>query len=367
MKLNRKMLIIMASVVGAILVIMVIMLLLAGGKSKNLSYAELENKIVSAGQRYFKDKPAELPNAGSLEISTDTLVSNGYMNELSKYTKKGTSCSGKLIVTKIPGDYSYRAVLSCGDSYTTTKFADVLAKGVSDSQNGLYESEQFNPITGNNESVYLFKGNNVKNYVKVGEGYWLIVKAFESGHVMLIRYNKFWVNEWDDRYNSVTKDYTGINIYEKSRIKDTLISEVVENNEAYSKIKKLIVPHNVCTGPRSTDDTTRDGSAECSKILENQYFSLLPVYDFMNAGLDENCIKTTNNACYNYNYLAESGVKWWSSTPVLNSDDEVYYISATAKPEQANASLNIRVVTYLDPYISYVSGTGTFDDPYIVK
>ena len=92
----------MASVVGVIVVIIIVLLLFIGGGSKNLSFEEIENRIVTSGKSYYEDNEDKLPKKGQIELNVSTLVSEGYMNELSTYTEEGTSCSGKLIVTKTP-------------------------------------------------------------------------------------------------------------------------------------------------------------------------------------------------------------------------------------------------------------------------
>lgn len=369
MKLNKKMIIMMASVLGVIIVLIIILMLFAGGGSKKLSYSELEEKIVSAGQDYFAANPDKLPKSGTDEVDVSTLVSAGYMNELSKYTDKGVSCSGKLYVTKTPDDYSYHAKVDCGTNYSTSFMADKIKENIVTSGNGLYESEQVDP--NNSEQtikVYTFKGDNVNNYIKVGDYLWQVVKIFEDGRMQVLGSTELARSTWDDRYNVETDHYYGINDYKVSRVKEFILSDVVNNKESFLKIKSLITTHTACVANRSLDDTSRDGSTECTEVLEEQYFSLLPVYDFMNASLDSNCKKALDDSCFNYNYLAyDYSVDWWTSTGVLGDSEQVYYVHDKLDSGYAYSNKALRLLAYMDSKVSYVSGTGSEIDPYIVK
>ena len=172
---------------------------------------------------------------------------------------------------------------------------------------------------------------------------------------------------WDNRFNIITDNYRGINQYDISRMRDSIDTEVVDDEEGYLIIKSLITTHTACYGNRSLDDTSKDGSTECSSTLPNQYFSLLPLYDYMNASLDPNCNKALDNSCYNYNYLASNNEEWWTITGVADNTEEVYYISNTVEREYANRIRGVRLYAHFDASVTYVSGSGTYEDPYIVK
>lgn len=368
MKFNKKMIIMLCSVVAIILLIIVIMMLVLGTGSKILSYAEIENRIVSAGKNYYEDNQDKLPVTGSTSIDTGTLIAEGYLNDLSRYTEDGVSCSGKLYVTKNPNDYSYRANLDCGNSYETKTFKDVVMQNLTTSGSGLYESVQVAP--GNSDemqTVYIFKGDNVNNYIKVGDYFWRIVKIFENGEIMVVGDPELLRTRWDNRFNLEENAYRGINEYEVSRMKDSILSEVVEDKDGYLLIKSLITPHTACIGRRYLDDTSRDGSVECSETLTNQYFSLIAAYDYMNASMDTNCKTALDNSCYNYNYLASSNEETWTITGVADNTYEVYYIDGTLEADYANVTNGVRLLAHLDANVTYVSGTGTYEDPYILK
>lgn len=369
MKLNKKMIIMLSSVMIVILLVIIITLLLVGGKSKNLSYSDLEDKIATAGEAYYIDNPSKLPEAGTDTIDVSVLVSNGYMRDLSKYTKKGVTCSGKLHVTKIPNGYSYKGSVDCGNNYATGTLFKKLTSTIVTSGNGLYEEEQVDPMNPDTTTkVYVFKGEKLNNNIKVGDYIWQVVKIFEDGRIQVLGSPELARTLWDDRYNTETGHYYGINDYEVSRVKDFIQSQITDTKDTFLKIKRLITTHNACIGKRALDDTSRDGSAECSEILENQYFTLLPTYDYMNASLDGNCVKALDDSCYNYNYiLSDFYDEWWTITGVSDNNEDVYYVRDKMEVAYPKTTRGLRLVAYLDPNVSYVSGTGTFDDPYIVK
>lgn len=365
MKLNKKMIIILASIVGIIVVLIIILMLFVGGGSKKLSYEKIEQKIVAAGESYFIKNEKELPSSGTKTISVDTLVKAGYLKDLSNYTDKGVSCDGKLFVTKNPIGYAYRASLECGDNYSTQTLNSVLTKNVVTSGSGLYKMEQ-SVSDEESENVYIFRGDNVNNYIKLGDFYWEIIKVYENGEIAVLGAPELLVTIWDDRFNIANNSYDGKNDYDVSRIKDTIESKVVQNNNGYLIIKSLITLHDACIGKRSINDESKDGSSECSVILENQYFSLLPAYDYINASLDENCNTILDKSCYNYNFLSNDD-EFWTITGVEENTSDVYYVDYITDYAVANQNRGARLYAHLAPNVTYVSGSGTYDDPYIIK
>lgn len=369
MKLNKKMLITLCSVVAAILVLIIVLILIFTLRDKTLSFERIEEKIVSAGMNYYNDHKDLLPASGTTTVDTSTLIAEGYLNDLSKYTgDEELICNGTVYVTKTPSGHSYRSRLFCGTTYVTKKFKDVVVNNIVTSGSGLYEEEQVNPNDNSSmHKVYVFKGDNVNNYVKVGSYYWRIVKIYENGEMAVLGDPELLRTTWDDRYNINEDEYFGINAYSISRIKDIINEKVVGDADGFLKIKSLISPHNACVGSRDTNDASRDGSAECSEVLENQYFSLLPTYDYLNASLDSNCIAALDESCYNYNYLAADRDEWWTITGVGDNTFGVYFVDGIMETNNANYTKAARLYAHLDANVSYVSGNGTYDDPYVLR
>ena len=383
MKLNKKMIIMLASVIGVMVVLIIVIMLFVGGGSKVLSYDDIEAKLLSAGESYFLDNEDKLLADGANVVDDDTLVENGYLNDLSTYTEEDVTCNGKVYATKNPSGYTYHAMLDCGKKYSTKTLANKIIKDVVLEGSGLYEEEQVNPNDNSKtHAVYVFKGDNVNNYIKVGDYYWQIVKIYENGEIAVLGDPELLRDTWDNRYNVDSKKYNGVNDYTVSRIRDTIDREVVNDQEGYLMIKSLITTHTACVGKRTLDDTSRDGSVECSKVLENQNFSMIPVFDYMNASLDKNCNKALDYSCYNYNYLASGYDPSWTITGVENqgaftSEDGEYFtginthlvygVDSTLNYFDASNVMGVRLYAHLDANTKYVSGSGTYEDPYIVK
>lgn len=369
MKLNKKMLIILCSVVATILVFIIVLILVFALRDKSLSFEKIEEKIVSAGMSYYANNPDKLPSEGTITVDTSTLIAEGYLNDLSKYTgDEELICNGTLYVTKKTNGHSYRARLYCGTTYITKSFKDVVVTNVVTSGSGLYEEQQVDP--NNNETtqkVYVFKGDVLNNYIKMGDFYWRIVKVYENGEMAVLGDPELMRRVWDNRYNLDVNKYRGINDYEVSRMLNYIDADVNNNHEGFLIIKSLITPHTACIGKRSLNDASKNGEAECSRVLGNQYFSLLPMYDYINASLDENCVVASDKSCYNYNYLAAETEDWWTITGVEENTQDVYYVQKTARSDYANQVKYARLYAHLDANVTYVSGTGTYKDPYVLK
>jgi len=368
MKLNKKLIIMLASVIGVIVVLIIVIMLFAGSGSKKLSYEKIEEKIIAAGESYFEDNDEELPDTGTKIIDVGALVEAGYLKDLSEYTSEDVTCDGKLYVAKNPSGYSYRAILDCGKKYLTKSLSGEITKNVVTSGSGLYEMEQVDiDDVSKTQTVYVFRGDNVNNYIKIGERLWQIVKVYQNGEIAIVGDPDALRTNWDNRYNIDVKKYSGINDYSVSRMRDSITTKVINNQDGYLKIKSFITTHTACIGKRSLEDDSRDGSAECAEILEEQYFSLIPTYEYMNASLDVNCNKALDSSCSNYNYLSNMGEESWTITGVLENSQDVYFIDKTLDIDNAKGTKSVRLYAHLDPSVMLVSGTGTYNDPYIIK
>ena len=347
--------------------------------SKKYSYPDVEEIMSNAASQYFKSHKKELPSriGESVQIGENVLVSGGYMKELSSYIKD-SSCSGKVVVKLVDTkDYRYNAYLSCGDNYKTRKLAEVLLSDGKVDKNGygLYKM--------NNE--YVYRGKDVKNYIRFNdsEDLWRIVKIAKNGEIVLIR-NKNSVNRyyWDTRYNSSDDYNSGINDYSKSEIATTVdrlfkgdYSDDIDSDYDFAgerlyltaRERKKLIKFDSCVGKRSDTDTSRDGSVECSEKV-NGKAGLLPVYDFMNASLDEGCLNTLSKSCQNYNYLVNVS-NFWLSNGSQNNSFGVYYISIEdyISVKKANNSNYVRLVVHLDSDSMISKGKGTEKSPYIIK
>jgi len=380
-KVDKKVLIMGGLVFGILFLLIIIILissLLGGGK---LSYEKIEKKLAGAAEKYYKDNDSSLPkNVGeTVEVDASTLVSGGYIKDLSEYTDENVSCSAKVIVGKNDSEkgYDYVANLDCGEEYKTEFLADKLIKDIVSSGNGLYKMEDV-VVAGetlgtdddgydlsSNELMkgYIYRGEKVNNYIKIGGELFRIVKIDGNKDFTLVTTYKKEKGPFDNRYNSEIEKNYGINDYSLSRAYESISSRYEKLDE---KIKQKIAVKNICIGARSSDETVTDGSIECSKLMKNQHYGLLSMYDVMNASLAEKCETSVSRECVNYNYLLGE-TTFWTMTPDTENTYFAYRVSDSISASRANMNATYKYVVYLSNRLVYESGTGTESDPYIVK
>ena len=384
-----------AILVGLLVLLMLFMWisnLLSGGKT--YTYEQVENKMVSACKAYTNDNKGVLPSSPntSTTVSVSTLVNGGYLDALSSYLNTDVNCSGSVeIYLASDGEYTYIPSLSCGNKYGTTKLSDkviadngygtVTGSGLYLRLNGsfVYDEDSLVSFGSDDEFEYVFRGDEVNNFVAIDDNYYRIV-AINSNNDMLLIYTGHIQKAvtWDDRYNDVVGKNQGINIYEQNGIKSRAMEAVesfysgeavLNNKEAYSdKTRYLTVPMNLCVGKRKETDTDISGQIECSLILENQNAGLLPAYYYMSASLDDNCKTISSKNCGNYNYLSQFEDNWWLLTANSEVTNESYMVSRKyAESALCSYKSYIRPTIMLSSRTVYDGGTGTEADPYIVK
>ena len=365
-------------VIFILIIAMVLLSLISGGKK---SYNNIEKTMVKAAKKYYEDNPSLLPkeSGNDTEVDAATLSSGGYMKDLSEYTK-GSSCSGKVIVGKASDNYDYTAYLNCGDKYKTALLYPMLIENTVTEGEGLYKVSDIieEPTTlglddegydlSKNPLLYgyIYRGQSVNNYVKIGNELFRIVRIDGNNDLVIIQDNRMKTAYFDNRYNSETGKNSGINQYYLSRIYDYGKEYYNTKIKDDSIIKTKGVTKNICVGERSVDDTVNDGSIECSKVLKNSYYGLLSTYDVVNASISTECIGTGDPNCGNYNYLVDS-TNFWLSTPSSEDTNSVFMANASVGPVGARSTGGYRLVFYLSNRVRYDGGTGTRKDPYIIK
>lgn len=374
---NKKLIIITSSVVGVIVLLLIVLWLITIFGGKKLSYEQVEEKIVAAAEKYYKDNPTMLPATdGDYSLSYQTLVNSGYIKPLNELLKDGDKCSAEVTVTAQNSSYSYIAFLNCPGIYETKELRSVLTNSVVTSGEGLY----------NDNGVYYFKGENVNNHIIIGmsgnekkeETITGRIMSIESDGTIKVRLDTKteFTYVWDDRYNEVKASNDGYNIFEKSRLKDTLKSLETENKESSdtlllsNKVKSKLVSKNLCIGIRKENDTSKDGSTECSVVSKDTYLiSLITPYEYMRASMDENCKTVNDLSCSNYNYLSssEQGSEWSLTATDQNNYKSYSFLGASFNLSRASSFKRLRFIVSLNKHVFYKSGTGTSTDPYTIK
>ncbi len=365
----KKMLIILGV---AIVVLVVGALLINSIKGNTLSYEKIEDKLLDTAKDYYKDNENMLPLTDDdiVEVSDSLLSENGYMKELSKYQKdKNVSCSGKVIVTKSGNYYNYSPYLNCGDKFTTVYLYEKVLEDVVEKDDGLYKTTQY-ATKGKTENVYIYKGNYVNNYVSIDGNLWRIVKLDSNYNLMLVQdYYKSGVtikNSWDNRYNTSKNSNQGINDYYMSIIRND-IKKFYDSEYISTDLKSKIVPKDLCVATRKSNDKSKNGKTECSKIIEKEYLGLLTISDFMNASLATNCNSTLAKTCSNYNYLTDFGRSYWLLTASSDSSYKGYKVYESVEESVLSSNGIARISLYITSNTIFDGGTGTAEDPYLIK
>ncbi len=350
-------------VLGAFAILFIVLILLSSC-GKKYTPEKLESIIVSNSKNYYSSHKDELPHKNSvLTLSISDLTNKGIIKELDKMLDKDTSCSGSLIIENNNNYYMYSPILKCktgDDSYEIKNLYNTLVDEVVTSGNGLYY----------NNSSYYFRGDKVDNYIMFDGLLWRILKINEDKSIRLIEAGKRDPVVWDDRYNSDIQASVGINNFFandlNSRIKDSL--EEIYNGESVltKEGKGYIKESTLCIGKRALEDSTNDGSIECSSTLDGQYLGLIQLNEYINASLDTNCVNANSTACRNYNYLADFDNSYWTITANSQNTNQVYKISNTVMSTGASNMGMPRLVINISENTN-VSGTGTQNNPYVVS
>ena len=351
-----------------LLLLLLILYIISTLSSRTYTYEEIENIMKKAAQSYFTDHPESLPTTEGniVEIDSSNLVVSEKMKDLSEYTD-GEICTGKVQVQKLASDYLYVPYLNCGENYTTIEFySKVLADNPTVSSGyGLYATS----------NAYIYRGEEVNNYVKLDKGLWRIVKITSNNNVVLVHDEGLpYTQPWDNRYNEENLYDAGINQYSASRVKESLERVLLNPSEKNGEVilsdadKAKTVPFTICTGKRNSTSEVKNNSEECKETLPNQRIGLLTLSDYLYASVDPNCKSAETKSCKNYNYLALND-SWWLVTANKEDTSTVFAVSRrgnVATELAANYAL-VRPVIYLNSRVLYKSGNGSLTEPYEVR
>lgn len=347
--------------VGLIILIFIFIGIASLFKGHKYSYTEVEDKMKNAAIAYYEDRQDQLPTieGNKVTVEASSLVESKNLKSLDKIVKKGVTCTGSVTVQKNGNYYLYKPSLDCGEDYKT--------KGLTE------QIKNDNPITSENDGLYeigenlVFRGENVNNYVSFSGKLWRIIRINSDGTLRLLEDDIVYTGVWDDRYNIDRESSTGINNFDKSRLKDGLDRIYNKEDMFNDQTKSQIVFKNLCIGKRNIEETNNSGDIECSSVTEPRPIGLMQTNEFMVASLDPNCTYLTDAQCSNYNYLANYTKSTWTLNADSANTHRAYKFAGGYASSTASNELGLRLVINLSDNINYTSGTGTLEDPYIVK
>ena len=369
--INKKLFNYILIALGVVIGIFILIFILSLFKSKTYSFSEIEAELKSGAVAYYKKNQELLPtNEGDVATVDDvTLSEAGVMKQLTKMVNKNYTCSGSVSVQKNGDYYLYTPVLECGEKYKTSS---LVAKIKSDnpvvkSGDGLYQI--------NNDLV--FRGEYVNNFVRFSNITWRIVKIESDNSLRLVETDKILYTDevWDDRYNINRDDSVGINDFELSRIKDGLNRIYYEKDTFNDSAKEKIILKHLCIGKRDEESSDNSGSIECATLsLEAMPVGLLLTNEYVLASIDPNCKHIYDASCNNYNYMGTLEKTTWTLTADSSNTHKAYKLAGSNNSSSSayftsNCSneSGLRMVIYVNGNISYISGDGTEENPYIIK
>ena len=356
--------IMMVSVAGFAVLFVILFVVVSCQGTKRISYDKLREKMEKVAKEHFKKNEDKLPTEDkeTSEYTLSEMISDKKISPLEDLLEEGSpKCEGGVTVTNNNGYYLYTTSLECGDKYSVALLSEkIIEENEVDVGNGLYKSD----------NGYYFKGDKVNNWVLFNDQLWRIISIDSDGIIKMVQYkNTDLRSEWDRHYNSEI-DRTGVNTYydtEKqvgSNIKDAIDDYYNKGKYILDKNKSYIVTQTLCVGKRSPEDTTKDGSTECSVVLEKQNLGLLTVYEILRASLDEGCNSVNSRECKNYNWTYKLDSSTWLATALPNKLNYAYSFYRGIDDTMTDIEKAVLVTVTIDDKVEYTKGNGTKEEPY---
>lgn len=363
---DKKFLILVGLIIFLPLLTVVLTSILQGCENRGSSYNVYEKNMIKAAKKYFRNNKLEPTIERKIsKVSLSTLVSNKYIKS-SESSLKDSSCTGSVTarmngvsLEKNKGGFiNYLVNLNC-KNYKTPTLIDSLKENSSDSESGLYK----------NGSEYIFKGEKPRNYITFYDKNYRIMGITSDGLIKLIKSEYETLSRmWDNKYNLETRQSNGKSIYKDSLILNYLTEDYFNEKKISSAAREHIIFNNVCIGKRSKSDTRISKEIDCQEVIQNQPVSLMTASDFFLASTDPDCNSILSRSCNNYNYLKKVANSSWTSNSVTENTYEVLNLSGGVIISQTANTYNFyNIVIYIDGNEKVKSGSGTFEDPYIIK
>ena len=387
-----------------VVVIILIVVISACGKmgptsvSSDEGYSDMENRLQTAAIKYVESNKRLLPKTTDQvrKIQLSTLLSNNMINELHAVENNNVTCRGYVEITKKDSkeeDYRYTPFIKCGKYYETKTISQYILDNekIATTGEGLYQELVSNPTptektdsktteeeVATDASSYYYKGEYPNNYIILGERLYRIMGITEDNNLKVISTAKTYRSyNWDDRFNTEDDNYSGINDFDKSRLKENLEFIYTNTDEEEGEIffseeeKGYIIDHDFCVGKRSEKDVNINSTAECEVKSKNKV-GIITVSDYYKVSTSSSCDAVGKQECNNYNYLYSIEEEDDSSFMTLTADKDdsfsFYFIDeGDYDIDECNSYKQLYPVVFLDNRLLYKSGTGTKEDPFIVR
>lgn len=346
-------------IMGATVLIIVILIIINSCSGNGNSYEKIEEKMVNAAKEYYSTRKNKLPREedSTIKVTIGTLIDEELLKEIKDPKNKSQTCEGYVEVKKVDEDYSYIPFLTCKGNYEPKYLSDIVKDSKLDEYgNGVYQMD----------GEYVYRGDDVKNYVSFNNQLWRILKVDEDNDIELI-FSKEENNiktAWDTKYNSsIDRQYGVTTDYLHSDLNKFLEEYYKTNFTDESKAK--IVKKPICIGKKAKD-APDNIEEECSTTIDEKV-GLMVVSDYRRASLDENCTRFDSPSCANRNYIYESGISTWTLTSVSDNSYEVYVFEKKMKLLNAKTTNIVYPTIYLTKDTIILNGNGSIENPYVVK
>lgn len=349
---NRKYLVMGGSIIGIILILVVSMMILSSCTKKS-DYSNIEKKLVTAAENYISDEKATISDGSQLILSDTDLANEGYIKPMTDLTND--TCSGYVTIMNNGGQMNYLPELNCSNYETNNLKNQIISDSLTSNGDGLYALD----------GEYVFRGKKPNNHLEFGGQDWYILKIDANGNLRLISTDPSnQVVQWDNKYNEDTKYTSGENVYIQSDIYDYLNNKF----EGYKdKTKQHMIPYDVCTGTRVRTNIVKSSTIDCAQTVK-QYVGLLTPTDYANASYDKDCTDLLKGSCINFNYLYENIEETWTAIAISDSTFEtILYTAGTFIATPAREAHKYYLVISISGNELYTKGSGTEEDPYIIK
>ncbi len=320
----------------------------ANGTQKNDSPKSGKLSDLSA-----QEDSKKLLDDGSIDISESiTFTFNFWIDDEAPTTIIGNSVNLKITVDN-----------TVDEAKTAAKTLSTIS-----GRKGLFEVKSVTAPATNKE--YRYTGSNPDNYVYFNCKDETDIRTCEKWRILGV-YNVPFNNTMETRLKIINMDSTitsawdsASNNYETSAIKTYLNGEYFDSlsESARNLVTNAQYAANVVTDKNITAKNLLDDEQASSKITAR--VGLMSLSDYALASSENVTLENTEQL--NANWL-HKGANEWLINP--NADNQVYTINedGTIGTSQPGEEKLIRPVVYLNSDVTFVSGSGTFDDPYILK